>query len=106
MKIRAEGWSRKVHGWQGIADINLAKTSKKRYPISSGETYVAGHDEDEKTIEGNLTISGHSNLLALSGHFEIAVEFSEADLARLLELFFKDRSANDVWTSLPSPRPV
>lgn len=58
---------------------------------------MARHSEDRRTAEGNLTICRNSNNLALSGDFEIAVEFSEADLARLLELFFKDRSANDVW---------
>jgi hypothetical protein len=97
MEIRARGWRRSVVGWQNIAEISLAKSLRPKGRLSPGKTYVYRHGEDDMTAKGNLTITRKSNSLALSGDFVVDVEFSEADLARLLELFFKDRSANDVW---------
>jgi hypothetical protein len=97
MKIRARGWRRNVVGWHKIAEISLAKTVRRKGTHYPGTTYVSRHGEDPRTAKGNLTVSRDSNNLALSGNFRVDVEFSESDVARLLELFFKERSANDVW---------
>jgi hypothetical protein len=78
MQIRAHGWSRSVYGWQTIAEINITKSVRREKAgrLERGKTYV------ERPVEGSWPAEGN---------------FAISNLARLLELFFKDRSADDVW---------
>jgi hypothetical protein len=92
LRIAAIGWGR-THGKHNIAAVKPTKALSydRARRFSADKTYI-----QTDSSAGTVTFYARSNSLRLSGHYQVSVELSDADVIRLLRERFKGLSAADV----------